>query len=113
MMKDRIMGGAALMLPLLTAVPAHAQPQQMWGADGMMHDGWGWGAMAIGMLMMVLFWGGVVLVVYLAIRWLAGDRNGPPGSRHRPSALDIAKERYARGEIDRAQYEDLKRTLAD
>ena len=58
----------------------------------MMHDGdsgW-WIAM---MVMMVLFWGGGIAVAVWVVRQFTGDR------RRDGSALDIAKERLARGEI--------------
>lgn len=67
-----------------------------------MHDGW-WG---IGMM---VFWG-VVLVVLavVAVKYLRGTT--PTGSS-RTDPLDIIKERYARGEITKREYEDLRKDL--
>ncbi len=67
--------------------------------------GWGW--MIFGWLSMVLFWGAVVWLIWWAI---ARSTRGPamPAGQ---SPLDIAKTRYARGEITREQYEQLKRDL--
>jgi putative membrane protein len=66
-----------------------------------------WGAWGIGMMvMMLLFWGVVIVGLVLAVRALrrpdsaAGDR-----------ALDILRERYARGEIDTQEFETRKRDL--
>ena len=73
-----------------------------------MHDmtemGWG---MGFGWIFMLLFWGLVFYGLYALIRNLAGGRGG--GGEKTP--LDILKERYARGEIDREEFERRKRDL--
>ena len=76
-------------------------------------DDMGWW-MLWGVPMMVLFWGGIIALVVWAVR-----SNASPGTgRSRdsdaasPSPLDIAKQRYARGEIDREEFERLRRDLA-
>lgn len=72
-----------------------------------MHDGMGWW-MIFGGLWMVLFWG----VLIGATAWLIARfaRAEPGGER---DALEVAKQRYARGEIDRDEFsrigEDLRR----
>ena len=70
-------------------------------------DGLGWGWIGLGMLHVALFWVLVVLGIVVLVRWLA-DR--PP---REPSAVHILKARYAKGELTREQYEQLKRELAD
>ena len=74
----------------------------MWG----MHDGMGWW-MVFGAVWMVLFWGAIIWLIAWAVSQFS--RGGGGGSA---SALDIAKQRYARGEIDRDQYEQLRKDLA-
>jgi putative membrane protein len=67
---------------------------------------WGWG---IGMmLMMVVFWGLIITVLFVAIRWLVGQ------SRHGYSdtALEILRQRYAKGEINKEEFEARKRDLS-
>jgi len=77
-----------------------------------MHDGWGWGWMAFGAAWMVFFWGAIIALVVWAISRLSGDRERTAGqSLESRSALDIAKERYARGEITREQFEQLREDL--
>lgn len=77
----------------------------MWGHMG--DYGWGWGGMGIGML---LFWGILIAFVVLLIRLSAGS--GAFGGRSREkSALDLLKERYARGEIGREEFEQKKRDI--
>lgn len=83
----------------------------MWGYDG--GAGWWWG---FGVLHMVLYWAVLFLAVGLLIKWLfgrsgsGGERRGQPPVR---SALDILKERYARGEIGKDEYDQKKRDLQD
>lgn len=55
-----------------------------------------------------------LLVVYLA-GWLPDfggvARREPPGKESGRTALDVLKERYARGEISHEEYEDIRRDL--
>jgi putative membrane protein len=78
-----------------------------WGW-GMHPMSWMWGAWGLGMMvMMLVFWGLVIAGVVLAVRWLTGH-----GERSRPDrALDILRERYARGEIDKDEFEAKQRDL--
>ncbi|MEW5707470.1 SHOCT domain-containing protein [Pelomicrobium sp. G1] len=82
----------------------------MWGGyDGY---GWGWG-MGFGMISMVLFWVLVILGIVILVKWIAAGSSSGGGSAPREkTALDILKERYARGEIDREEFEQKKRDLA-
>ena len=77
----------------------------MWG--NMM--GWGGGAMfGIGHL---LWWGVLILVIVVSVRWLVrSERAGEVGDTG--PALSILNERYARGEIDKAEFDRLKRDIA-
>jgi putative membrane protein len=75
---------------------------------GMWHemDGMGWW-MIWGAFMMVVFWGGLIVLGV----WLAQSLTGrsPGGGTH--SALDIAADRYARGEISAEQFQQIKSDL--
>jgi putative membrane protein len=75
----------------------------------MMWDGWGWGFGMLWMLLMLLFWIGVVLLIVWAVRQFTGDRRDSTGSRDR--ALEVLEERFARGEIDHDEFEERRRTL--
>jgi putative membrane protein len=70
-------------------------------------EGIGWGWLGLGILHMVVFWGLVILVFAALLRWLGGGRLG--GSR----ATDILKARYAKGELTREQFEQLKRDISE
>ena len=75
-----------------------------------MWNWWTWGMggwMFIGMAFMVFFWGGIIFLVVWAVKRMSG--RGPAAS-HTP--LEIARERYARGEITREQYEQFKKDLS-
>jgi putative membrane protein len=61
--------------------------------------------MFFGPVMVVMFFGVCVAIAFLVMRAAgAGPRNG---SR----ALEILKERYARGEIDQAEFEERRRIV--
>ncbi|MBU6467626.1 MAG: SHOCT domain-containing protein [Betaproteobacteria bacterium] len=70
---------------------------------------WGWG-MGVGFIFMLLFWGFIILGIAALIRWLMTQSSGREA--HEKSPLEIVQERYARGEIDRDEYEQKKRDLA-
>lgn len=86
----------------------------MWdGGNGHMGD-WGWGWGLLGMVMMLVFWGGLALLIVYAVRGsLAGPGRQDASRRTEDRALDTLRERYARGEIDRSEYEERRRTLTD
>lgn len=68
--------------------------------------GWGWG-MGFGWLFMIAFWILVILgVVYLVKLFASGERQIAEGS-----ALDILKKRYAKGEISKEEFEEIKKSL--
>ncbi len=71
-----------------------------------MHDLGGWW-MLFGGIWMVVFWGGLVaLIVWGITRLTKRD-----GSIIKPTPLEIAKERYAKGEISKEQFEQIKKDL--
>lgn len=71
-----------------------------------MHDGMGWG-MWFGGIWMVAFWGVLIAFIVWGVTKLTG-RGGSPTKR---TPLDVAKERYARGEIGREEFEQIKKDL--
>ena len=78
----------------------------------MMWDG-GVFHMFFGFLLMILFLAIVIGVVVLLVGWLGGSELFRPARQPSHSALDILKERLARGEIDVAEFEERKRALSD
>ena len=66
----------------------------------------------VGILIVVLFWGLVIAAIVLAIRWLIrADRRGEHEGPATPDALELLRQRYARGEIDEAEYERRRTVL--
>lgn len=61
-------------------------------------------------ILMIIFWVGVIWLVVWGIRKLVrGSGNMSNGTLN---ALDIARERYARGEINKEQFEQYKKDLS-
>ncbi|MDO8750616.1 MAG: SHOCT domain-containing protein [Dehalococcoidia bacterium] len=74
----------------------------MWGTSGV---GWGW--MTLGWVWMVVVWGSVIWLIVWGVSRATGNHGRSGGA----TPLDIAKERYARGEITKEAFEALKRDL--
>lgn len=87
-----------------------------WGHMYNWGNSYGWGnTFGIGgfamMFSMLLFWALIIAGIVYAVRALSG--NGAPLNQGREnSALDILKERYARGEIDSEEYRSKRQQLA-
>lgn len=83
---------------------------------GMM--GWGGGGW-FGGIFMILFWILLIVGLVFLIRWLIHSTRGEAGggrpfggdSYSSSRALDILRERYARGEIDKQEFEEKKKDL--
>ncbi len=82
----------------------------MWGY------GFGWGGMVLMLLGTLLFVALVVVLVWAVVRFVTGNatravppyRSSEPPS---PSAVEILRQRYARGEIDDVTYEQMRERL--
>jgi len=67
-----------------------------------------WG---FGMIGMLLWWVLIILGIVLLARWIFSGSPGRGGDWSRGRALDMLKERYARGEIDKKEFDDKKSDL--
>jgi len=77
---------------------------------GWMMNSWGLGHGLFGWLMMLLFWILIIVGVVLVVRWLV-DQGRLKESQSEEIPIDILKKRYASGEIDKDQFETMKRDL--
>ena len=79
----------------------------MWGG--------GWYGMIFGPLFMILVFAVVIAAAVLIVRWLGGPWYGAPPHYPPPgrTPLDIPKERFARGEIDKDEFEDRRGVLGE
>ena len=90
----------------MVAFAAAAAPGLADTGNGFSHM-WGDGYGMTGGLMMVLFWGVIIGIIVLVVRGLSG--RSAPGNT--PTAQDILRDRYARGEIDEDEFERRKAKL--
>jgi putative membrane protein len=96
------------------AAPALAQQaQEPYRGPGMMW-GDGWGGWLFGPIAFLLFIIAVVALVIAVARWFgrSGTAAGDPQPAQK-TAIDILKERFARGEIDVEEYREKRRLLEE
>jgi len=97
-------------LPALTASVALADPGGGWN-DGYGHMmGWGGGFGFFGGFMMLVFWGVIIALIVLAVRWLS---EGAKGGGARSDAMDVLRQRFAKGEIDEEEFARRKKALEE
>src|SRR5918995_6671791 len=116
-----VLGGAVLVLVLLPVFAGSGLfgSGSMMGQGGMMGGGWGIFGI-IGMLVPLLFIGGLIAVIVWAVTQLGSGGHAPSGRYaagsagiHEQSAEEIVKQRFARGEIDAKEYEERHRILRE
>ena len=79
----------------------------------MMGMGFGMGFGILGLLFMLVFWGGLILLAVWLVRALFSSNSGRDlnaGGKDQ-NARQILDQRYARGEIDREEFQNRKREL--
>ena len=80
-----------------------------YGHGNMWHGGWY--GMIFGPLMMIVFIALIVGVVVLVVRWLGAPGSGRAQGRAEKAPLDILEERFARGEIEKDEFEQRRQVL--
>lgn len=81
----------------------------MWYGHGM-----GWGGMLFGGVFMLLLWGGLLALIFWAVKTMSSNASFPGSRSHQKeiSAREILDQRYASGEIDREEYELIKSDIS-
>lgn len=113
-MKVPIVSAAGVFLSAAALAYAHGPDDRDLGPGMMGHwmMNWGYGMGWLWPLFMLVFWIAVIAGVVFLIRWLITSadqrvRGTAPGE----SALEVLKKRYARGEIDKKEFEEKKKDL--
>ncbi len=97
---------------LLFPAGSLAQPGRAGTGPWDWHPMWGWGMWGMGIMMMI-FWAAIIVGIVALVRWLWTQGKGvAPTGDGKESPLDIAKRRYASGEITKGEFESLKRDLS-
>ena len=123
----RLVALAISLVFALTALSALAQQQEptqnvptrpLYPYGHMMSGGWGWhpGLVIACAIVAVLAVIGIMAIFVWLVRWAVHGfpfyRQGFRHSHYRANtALDILEERFARGEIEKAEFEDKRRTI--
>ena len=108
--------GFSILFTSVFLLSFHGIALAQWGGNRDWHMGpgmmGGWGMGWFGMIFMSIFWGLVIIGLVFLIKWLIQNTRKEVGTSNGGSkALDILKERYARGEIDKEEFEGKKRDL--
>lgn len=67
----------------------------------------------IGWILMIIFWVAVIIGVMMLIRYLWSAQKQGPSTPDRTDPMRILKERYAKGDIDKEEFEERKRILEE
>jgi putative membrane protein len=72
-----------------------------------------WGMGGFGMIFMMVFWVLAIVGLIFIVKWLIQAATGQKGNVDNKSsgAIEILKERFARGEIDKAEFEAKRELL--
>src|SRR5215203_626084 len=96
------------LIPISLLVPGWAMAQERsyeWGS-GMHPMGWMCGFWGIGMMfMMLFFWVFIIVGLVLGVRWFLSQNK----DRRNDSAFEMLRQRYARGEINKEEFEAKKK----
>src|SRR3990167_3453629 len=95
-------------MPMMWMMGGCGNPMMGYGGWNNMMSGWN-GFGLLGWIPMLLFWILLIIGVVALFRYLGGSGRSSDKQR---SPLDILKERYAKGEIDKKEFEQMKKDLA-
>ena len=99
-------GGWMPMMNIMTG--GWSSPFSSNSTNDMMNFGYGFGS--LGLIFMILWWVLIIASIVALIKWLTSQFRG--SSSNGKSALDILKERYAKGEINKQEFEEKSRFIS-
>lgn len=82
------------------------------GMEWMMGPWWMGGTMWIGWLLGLISLALVALGVVVGIQWLVRGAVLPATARRSDSALDVLRERFVRGDVERDEFERVRQDLS-
>lgn len=115
-----------ILTPALAGVCSIIPASPLWAQGSVSHGGYpcgshmagwhgGWGGMILGPLLMILAPVLLIVVLLFAVRRFSPSSTGlsPEQPTVPQTPLDILKERFARGDIDKEEFEERRRILSD
>jgi putative membrane protein len=99
-----------ILFPLSHALAQSGRYSDWHMGPGMMGS---WGMGGFGMIFMMVFWVLAIVGLVFLVKWLVQAGTGQKGKvdNNSSGAIEILKERYARGEIDKAEFETRRELL--
>jgi putative membrane protein len=112
-LKKKLALAAGIVFPFCEWTRAHAQAGRYRGWQMGPEMMYGWGMGWFGGIFSLIFWILIIVGLVFLIRWLIHASKGHPAAQlqNGSRALEILRERYARGEIDKQEFEEKKRDL--
>jgi putative membrane protein len=71
------------------------------------------GNFGFGGIFMILFWVFIIVGIISLVKWMGNSTGGSGRNKGDSSALEILKQRYARGEINDQEFKKIKQDLLE
>ena len=105
--KRSVLAGFSAAFPVLDATIARADAVRTGWHHGMM----GWSGWFFGPIMMIVFFALLIGAVMIIVRLLGADQRPDDIGQSVDRASEILRERFAKGEITKEEFEEARKTL--